>query len=180
MVYDDPYHDSNKSCRIATTIVKRILKFKPINIKLDTVIHELEAVQTIPQLQITFSSADFTNTTGIPKINTYRIKTSNFKKQIIEFASVPKEEVLEVIEDDDCGDYSKKEITITIGKKQYKVRREIIDGLNAMKLTIESIFNSSTIVMDEEMDKLYDPDFIIEKLQPILSNYISDGTLSST
>lgn len=49
-----------------------------------------------------------------------------------------------------------------------------------MKLTIDSVFNSHTTLTDEEMEKLYDEDFIIEKIKPILSNYLSNGTLSPT
>lgn len=180
LVYDDPYHDSYNSCRIATTVAKKILRLKPINQKLDSVIHELESAQTVPQLQITLSSYDATDSDYAPKINLYRVKTSNFKKQVINFESVPKEKALDVIEDDDCGEYSIKEISITMGKKQIKVRRDITKGIDAMKLTIDSVFNSSTSVTDEEMNKLYDSDFIIEKIQPILSNYLSNGTISST
>lgn len=178
LVYDDPYHDSYNSCRIATTVVKKILKLKPINQKLDSVIHEIEQTQSIPQLQIMLSSYDATDSDYAPKINLYRVKTSNFKKQVVNYESVPRQAALEVIEDDDCGDFSVKEISISLGKKQIKVRRDITKGLDAMKLTIDSVFNSSTTVSDEDMSKLYDEDFIIEKIQPILSNYLSNGTLS--
>lgn len=180
LVYDDPYHDSFKSCRIATTVTKKILRLKPINQKLDSVIHEIEATQTIPQLQIMLSSYDATDSDYAPKINLYRVKTSNFRKQVINFESVPKLEALEVIENDDCGDFSVKEISLSMGRKQIKVRRDISKGIDAMKLTIDSVFNSSTTVTDEEMKNLYDEDFIIEKIKPILSNYLSNGTISPT
>lgn len=180
LVYDDPYHDSYNSCRIATTVVKKILKLKPINQKLDSVIHEIEDTQSIPQLQISLSSYDATDSNYAPKINLYRVRTSNFKKQVINFESVPKESAIEVIKDDDCGDYSIKEISISIGRKQIKVRRDISKGIDEMKLTIDSIFNSSTTISDDDMNKLYDEDFIIEKIQPILANYLSNGTLSPT
>lgn len=180
LVYDDPYHDSFNSCRIATTVTKKILRLKPINQKLDSVIHEIEVAQTVPQLQIMLSSYDSTNSDYAPKLNLYRVKTSNFRKQVVNYESVPKEQALEVIEDDDCGDFSIKEISISIGKKQIKVRRDITKGIEAMKLTIDSVFNSHTTLTDEEMAKLYDEDFIIEKIKPILSNYLSNGTLSPT
>lgn len=180
LVYDDPYHDSYNCCRIATTVTRKILKLKPINQKLDSVIHELESTQVIPQLRITLSSYDATDSDYAPKINLYRVKTSNFKKRTIDFESVPKEGVLDVIQDNDCGDYSVKEISITMGKKQIRVRRDISNGIADMKLTIDSIFNSSTTINDEEMKRLYDEDFIIEKIQPILSNYLCNGTLSPT
>ncbi|MBD5265392.1 MAG: hypothetical protein HDS44_00295 [Bacteroides sp.] len=180
LVYDDPYHDSVNSCRIATTVTKKILKLKPINQKLDSVIHEIEKTLTIPQLQIVLSSYDATDSNYAPNINLYRVKTSNFRKQVINFESVPKHEALNVIEDDDCGDFSVKEISITMGKKQIKVRRDISKGIEAMKLSIESVFNSSAIVTEEELKRLYEEDFIIEKIKPILSNYLSNGTISPT
>lgn len=180
LVYDDPYHDSSNSCRIATAVTKKILKLKPINQKLDSVIRELEAVQTIPQLQITLCSYDSTSSDYVPKIKLYQVKTSNFKKQVINFESVPCEQAFEVLEDDDCGGYSHKDITVTLGKKQIKVRRDISKGIEALKLSVESVFNSTTSITDEEMTRLYDEDFIIEKIQPILANYLSNGTLSPT
>lgn len=178
LVYDDPYHDSVNSCRIATTVTKKILKLKPINQKLDSVIHEIEETLTIPQLQIVLSSYDAIDSNYAPNINLYRVKTSNFRKQVINFESVPKCEALNVIEDDDCGDFSVKEISITMGKKQIRVRRDITKGIEAMKLSVESIFNSSAIITEDELNKIYEEDFIIEKIRPILSNYLSNGTIS--
>ena len=95
LVYDDPYHDSFNSCRIATTVTKKILRLKPINQKLDSVIHEIEVAQTVPQLQIMLSSYDSTNSDYAPKLNLYRVKTSNFRKQVVNYDSVPKEQALE-------------------------------------------------------------------------------------
>lgn len=178
LVYDDPYHDSYNSCRVATTITKKILKLKPINQKLDSVIHEIEAAGTVPQLQITFSSYDATDSDYVPKLQLYQVKSSDFRRRVLNFESVPMNEAIESIEDDDCGDYTAKEISVKIGKKKINIRRDISRGIDAMKLTIESVFNSTTTITDEEMEKLYNEDFIIEKLQPILSNYLSNGSLS--
>lgn len=177
LVYDDPYHDSYNACRIATTIVKKILKFRPINQKLDSVIQEISSSLVVPELQITLASNNPTDSGYASSIAQYKVNASSFKKEVINYQSVPKQQAIDLLEDESCGDFDSKEITFTYGKKQLKVRREIVEDLNSIKLTIESIFNASIILQDEEMSRLYEEDFIIEKLKPVLSNFLSNGSI---
>lgn len=177
LVYDDPYHDSSTSCRISTTIIKKVLNLSPRNIKLDSVIQEVAQASVIPELRITLLSMDNTASAYAPKISQYQTNASKFERQILEYQGIPKDKVTELLKDDDCGDYNVKEITVSIGKKQLKVKRDVSRGIGNMKTYIESLFNSTISITDDEMSRLYDEDFIIEKLHPVLNNFISNGTI---
>lgn len=179
MVYDDPYHDSSNSCRISTTIIKKVLQLKPRNIKLDNIINDIQQTLKIPDLKITLYSMDNTDSSFAPQISMYQTKSSKFEKRTYEYKSVPNNLAADLLSDDDCKDCSIKDIVLTLGKKQYRVKRDITKGIQNMKLFVESIFNSTIIIYDEDMPKLYEESFIIEKLQPVLSNFLSNGTINN-
>lgn len=177
LVYDDPYHDSNNACRIATSVIKKVLNLRPSNQKLDYIIKELEQTLVIPELQIKLSSLRDSDSNQNQILSQYRVKSTKFKQENSKYQGVPQKDVFDILTDDDCAGYDSKEIQITVGKKSYKVRKEIVEGIADVKLTIESVFNSSLEISDEEMKKLYDEDFIVEKLTSVLINFMSNGTI---
>lgn len=71
--------------------------------------------------------------------------------------------------------YRKKETFIHFGKKEYRIKREIINDAEVIiKETAEKIFNaSSTITQDELDNKIHQTDFIVEKMAAVISNYLS-------
>lgn len=175
LVYDDPYHDSNNTSRIATSVIKKVLGLKPSNQKLDYIIKELEQTLVIPELQIKLSSLRDSDSNQNQVLSQYRVKSTKFKQENSKYQGVPQKDVFDVLTNDDCAGYDSKEIQITVGKKLYKVRKEIVEGIADVKLTIESVFNSSFEISDEEMKQLYNEDFIVEKLTPVLTNFMSNG-----
>ena len=66
---------------------------------------------------------------------------------------------------------------ITIGKKEYKVskaiKRDIKRASEKYSILIESIFNESIEISDEEKDDIYKPEFIMNKLKSVVANYLS-------
>lgn len=148
LVYDDPYHDSSNSCRISTTIIKKVLNLSPRNIKLESVIQEVIKAAVVPDLKITLYSMDGVTTPYAPKISQFQTKSSQFVRKSFEYQGVPKDSVTELLSDEDCGEFSVKEITVNIGKKQLKVRRDVSKGLNKMKTYVESLFNSTISIPD--------------------------------
>lgn len=158
---------------------KKVLQLKPRNIKLDNIINDIQQTLKIPDLKITLYSMDNTDSSFAPQISMYQTKSSKFEKRTYEYKSVPNNLAADLLSDDDCKDCSIKDIVLTLGKKQYRVKRDITKGIQNMKLFVESIFNSTIIIYDEDMPKLYEESFIIEKLQPVLSNFLSNGTINN-
>lgn len=63
----------------------------------------------------------------------------------------------------------------TIGKKEYKISRQQIDEVKQkIQTTVEKIFNERVSITETELNKIYDPDFVIEKLQVVLQEYLCE------
>lgn len=76
----------------------------------------------------------------------------------------------------DDEDYQYKDTHIIIGKKEYRIKKELInEASEELKETAEKIFNASSAITQTELDtKIHDTDFMIEKLSGVLTNYLSN------
>lgn len=75
----------------------------------------------------------------------------------------------------DNEDYQHKDTKITIGRKEYRIKRELVeDAGEELNETAEKIFNALSAISQSELDtKVHDIDFITEKLSGVLANYLS-------
>ena len=70
-------------------------------------------------------------------------------------------------------------LSIFVGKKEYKISQNIKKDYQRAKekysLLIESLFNESISISEEEYssNKIYEKDFVIEKLEGVVANYMS-------
>ena len=90
---------------------------------------------------------------------------------------MPRETMVELLADKtDDEDYQQKDTRIVIGKKEYRIKRELInEASEELKETAEKIFNASSAITQTELDtKVHDSDFIVEKLSAVLTNYLSN------
>lgn len=63
-----------------------------------------------------------------------------------------------------------------MGKKEYKITTEQIDDAQEkIRNTAEAIFTDSCIVYESELDAIYNTDFVLSKLTPILLNYLKSN-----
>lgn len=80
-------------------------------------------------------------------------------------------------QDVDDVNISKKIFKITNGFKQYTLKRERKIDIRTMheKLvnTVESCFNETITIGDGEETKIYDVDYIVNNVGPIIHKYIS-------
>ena len=79
-------------------------------------------------------------------------------------------------ETDDTGDYQTKKTIFHIGKKEYRITKDLRKEAEELyKETAEKVFNTSIGITQSELDgnKIYQPDFIIEKLGPVVTNYLA-------
>ncbi len=54
------------------------------------------------------------------------------------------------------------------------IKRELLDEANETeKETAEKVFNASTSISEEQLENVHNIHFIIEKLSPILENFLS-------
>lgn len=73
------------------------------------------------------------------------------------------------------GNYQKKETFILHGKREYKIAKQLIsEAGEELKETAEKIFNAQSAITQQELEeKVHNIDFMKEKMEAIISNYIS-------
>lgn len=176
-VYEDPTKDNGEVCRLAKIVVNRILEIPIQNIKLPMIFDELKDISTIPELQIKYRSiSDAENDVDV-KYREYLCTQKLEKKKDRVFKNMPRETMVELLADKtDDEDYQQKDTRIVIGKKEYRIKRELInEASEELKETAEKIFNATSAITQTELDtKVHDLDFIVEKLSAVLTNYLSN------
>lgn len=176
LAYEDPTKDSGEVSRLAKIIANKILDIPIQNIKLPMIFDELKDIHTIPELQIKYSSiSDAENDVDV-KYREYLITQKFEKKKEKKFKNIPYETMIQLLNDKtDNEDYQHKDTKITIGRKEYRIKRELVEEAGEeLKETAEKIFNALSAISQSELDsKVHTIDFIIEKLSGVLSNYLS-------
>lgn len=176
LVYEDPTKDNGEVIRIAKSVVNKILNIPIQNIKLPTILNEIKQLPTIPELQIRYFSIYNSDNDVDVKYREY-LQTEKIRKSKEDyFKNMPYQKVSELLAEPDDTEYQRKETKLIIGKKEYKIKKELInEAAEELKETAEKIFNMSTSITQDELDnKVHNQDFVIEKLGIVLTNYLSD------
>jgi hypothetical protein len=175
LVYEDPNKDSGELLKISRNVVNKILNIPIQNIKLPTILEELEKIHTIPELQVRYFGMNNSQDDVDVKYRSY-LQSGKIKKTKEQFfKNMPFDCLSDLLnETDNNGEYQSKTTKLIIGKKEYKISKELInEASDTLKETAEMIFNATTSITQEELEKIYQTDFIVEKLSAILQNYLS-------
>lgn len=178
LVYEDPTKDNGEVCRLAKIVVNKILEIPIQNIKLPMIFDELKDIATIPELQIKYRSIiDAENEVDV-KYREYICTQKLEKKKDRIFKNIPRETMIELLADKaEDEDYHQKNTRIVIGKKEYRIKKDLLkEASEELQETAEKIFNATSSITQEELDtkKVHDPEFIVEKLTAVLTNYLSN------
>lgn len=175
LIYEDPTKNNEEIAKIAKQVLNKILSIPVANIKLPTILEELRAIGTIPELQVKYSAIFNEENDVDVKYREYLV-SGKFKKQKEDhFKNMPIDKIEELLNEPNTDNYQKRETKLTIGKKEYKISKELInEASEALKETSEKVFNASTSITEQELtDKIHDREFIVSKLIPILENFLS-------
>ena len=177
LIYEDPTKDNGEVCRLAKIVVNKILEIPIQNIKMPMIFDELKDISTIPELQIKYRSiSDAENDVDV-KYREYLCTQKLEKKKDRVFKNIPRETMVELLADKtDDEDYQQKDTRIVIGKKEYRIKCELInEASEELRETAEKIFNATSAITQTELDtKVHDSNFIVEKLSAVLTNYLSN------
>ena len=175
LVYEDPTKTNQEISKIAKTILKKVCNTPVANIKLPSILNELRTIGKIPELQMRYSAIYHHENDVDVKYREYLVSGKLKKQKEDHFRNIPVEEMESLIsESDNDDDFQKKEAKILVGKKEYKITRELLDEANeTVKETAEKVFNASTSISEEQLENVHNIHFIIEKLSPILENFLS-------
>lgn len=177
-IYDDPNKDSQEFIRMVKEMIKQVLNIKICNLKNKDLVEELRIHPIISNITANFQTVEFTNDIYDATFNDYIIEGKIYSKKEFQLMKMPSEKIIEMINDDDDMTVKKKVFNIPLGKKEYKVsktiRKDYQNARTKYSLLIESLFNESiSITEDEYNTKLYDENFVIDKLESVVINYMS-------
>lgn len=178
LVYDDPNkEDSNHLIRIAKYIAKDILSIPVKNIKPKTVLDELRNVGNIPELQVKYYGIYNSENDVDVKFQEYHVGGRIKKSKTNNYKNMPFEMISDLLaETDDSGEYQTKRTIFRIGKKEFRITRQLIkDAEEQYSETAEKVFNAAIGITQSELENntIYQPDYIIHKLSGVISNYVS-------
>lgn len=175
LVYDDPKKDSFDILSTAKLVLTKILK-QPIKcVKLPTVLKEIKEEKILPQIKMQLNAISFDESTVNPKFEKYRTSSKLSRKEEYDFSNMPFEEIEELIRSP-FHDFKQRIIKLIVSKKEYKITQEHKnDAQHGINDLVEQMFNMSTIIYEDELNNLYDNDFVILKLKTVLEQYLKNG-----
>lgn len=174
-VYEDPTKLNGVVSKLAKLVAKEIIQVPVENIKLPIIMQELKDCKTIPELQIKYSSIYEADNDVDVKYVPYLQGGKLEKRKVRRFKDMPFDVMGELLKDKaDDEDYQTKKTSIIVGKTEYRIKSLIDEAKDELQDTAEKIFNLSIGITQTELDtKIHDKDFIVEKLQAVLNNYLS-------
>lgn len=176
LVYGDPHKDNFDIISIAKLVLNKILNISVANVKLPELLEKINAIRVVPELQLKFSSIIYEDNDVDSSLIEYLSKSKIIRQKENTFLNVPVEKVKQIISDlSFFSKYNRKNIKITNGKNEIKILQEhLSEAQEKIKETVEEIFNQNSLIYQKDIDEklIYNEDYIIEKLKPVLENYL--------
>lgn len=176
LVYEDPHKDDEELLLIIRYVMRKILGMPIRNIKLSSVLEDLKNARNIPELEIRFTGMSNVEDEVEAKYKDYIVENKLHTTKKTSFRNMPADMLVDMINNtDEVNQYQNQSMKWTIGKKEYKISRQQIDEVKQkIQTTVEKIFNERVSITETELNKIYDPDFVIEKLQVVLQEYLCE------
>jgi len=175
LLYEDPTKENKELVSICKIVLEKVFGIKVKNIKLDKVLEQLRNREILPELSLHFTSHTYDDNEVDSYLRNYIVKSSKTEIKKENFKNVPIDSIEETINDTSYEEhYQKRILKFFFGKKEVKLTNELDEAKDKIKSTVEEIFNSEVVITEEDVDKLFDLDFIIEKMTPVLQDYMSE------
>ncbi len=173
LVYEDPNKDDEELLWITKYVMRKILGVPIRSMKLQSLLEELKKIHKVPELKVNFFSMSNSEDMVDAKYRSYVVENKVRRTRILSFKDMPADTVIDLIEDDKMEeDYQSKSIKWSIGKKDYKISQQLQEAKQAFSTTVEKIFNEKIPIPKADLDKIYEPNFIVEKLNIVLGKYM--------
>lgn len=178
-VYDDPNKDSEDFLKVVKNVLKEVLKEQVRNIKYKEFLEEIQGCRVLDNITASVLTIEDVDQNYRAKYAEWLVNARLSKKQNISFKNLPSEQFQELYESQDVNDVhiTRKVFKITQGYKQYTLKRERKQNAKTLQdrfvNTVESCFNETITIGDGEENKIYDVDYIVNSVGPIIHKYIS-------
>lgn len=178
-VYDDPNKDSEDFLKVVKNVLKDVLKEQVRNIKYKEFLEEIQGCSVLDNVAASVLTIEDVDQNYRAKYDEWIVNARLSKKQNISFKNLPSEQFQELYESQNVDDVhiTRKVFKITQGFKQYTLKRERKQNVKTLQdrfvNTVESCFNETITIGDGEENKIYDVDYIVNNVGPIIHKYIS-------
>ncbi len=178
-VYDDPNKDSEDFLKVVKNVLKDVLKEQVRNIKYKEFLEEIQGCSVLDNITASVLTIEDVDQNYRAKYAEWLVNARLSKKQNISFKNLPSEQFQEFYENQNVDDVhiTRKVFKITQGFKQYTLKRERKQNAKTLQdrfvNTVESCFNETITIGDGEENKIYDVDYIVNNVGPIIHKYIS-------
>lgn len=170
-VYDDPTKESSEIISICKLVAKKILEVKIRNIKLETILQEIKKNNVIENIEIQLSSQTEENDDPEIQLKQYLVKSNVAKTTKNKYKNLPTESFEKLIHDRSHNSY-KRIFKIIKNKTEIKITQEKFKGdIDKLNSTIEEIFNSQYELSQNDLENIFDKDFIIKNLNCALTDF---------
>lgn len=176
LLYEDPTKDNYELVSICKTVLEKVFDIKVCNIKLDRVLKLLKEKKVVSELSMQFNSLSNDENEVETDLRRYLVATQLKKIKYENFKDVPFNEIEKIISDKNYeNEYQKRILKFIFNKKEFKLTNEYIEAKEKIKDTVEEIFNSEVIINESETEHLFEKDFILEKMTPVIQEYLSEN-----
>ncbi|MFN3783128.1 MAG: hypothetical protein ACK4R6_04385 [Spirosomataceae bacterium] len=177
LIYEDPNKENEDIVRTAKLVLEKIIGIKTANIKLKSVLDELSKIKIIPELQVKLTSISYDRNDVDAKYADYWTSSKLKKDKEDKFNNMPFDNAKDLIDDKSYLEdgFQSKITRLFVGKKEFKITESYAQEVSEkLKQTAEEIYNATSQISQNDLENnLYLPTFIIEKLKPIIDNYLS-------
>jgi hypothetical protein len=174
LVYEDPSKNNEEVTRVAKLIMKDVLRYPIRNIKELSLLNSLRENKIISQIEISLSSITEDDNEIDVYLKDYKYVCKLKKEKKILLENIPADIAEKIYEDETFKlDFNRKQVKYLLRNKQ--VLTMIAEYRENIKRTLEDSFNYSFSVTQEQIknDEIFNKEFILEKLEGVLSNFLS-------
>lgn len=171
-IYEDPSKTNDEVARVAKLIMKDIIGYPIRNIKEEKLLSDLREYNVIAGIEVSFISLNDTDDETPPYLAKYAVDTKIKTDKRIKLENIPTEDAIKVYENVGFeNNYKKKQIRYLLNNRRVlTVTQEFYEN---MKQTFEDSFNYRFLVTQEQLNVIFDRDFIIERLSDLVCNFMS-------
>lgn len=172
LIYEDPNKSFSQLVKVAKHVAKDALNIPIKNIKLPDFLNELKENKTIEKLYITLNTLEQSDEVDV-FYKEYIVKSEVKKIEEKKLRDVPFDVVEKIINEGFLVRGYKRVVKFITGKKEYKIKEEYNELKNQIDKVLEKVLNFKTTITKQEFDeKLFETEFILDKMKSVLQNYI--------
>ena len=174
LVYDDPKKDSYDNISTAKIVLSEILNCKIRCIKLPILLDKIKTEKILPKITMNLSAINFDNE-GEIKFKNYLTHFKIFRKEEYEYDKMPFDEIESLLKSSFDG-FKQRVVKMLFNNQEYKITQEFKgDTQNLINDMVEQSFNLSTKIIEEDLDKIYNIEFVTNRLIKDLGSYLKNG-----